>query len=122
MTYGPVSLGELITADVVAPGMPGFLSVKQSGNNTIKLLITIPSADSDNSPLTGLAKLTVVTAMMLDGINPFVSLSMPEILALSGIALQDVTLSPDSAGTQVEVEMPIVNLGGTQAFAAACCD
>lgn len=70
----------------------------------------------------GLTKLTVTSLPMTDGVNPFEAMSMMEILALDGVQTVDIPLTPDNAGTQKEITMVVMNLGGTQAFAAACAD
>jgi len=112
MSYGPVTISEFATSDVVAPGAPTFVLVEQA----------VPTTDATGGPLTGLTTLTVATATMSEGINPFEGLSMSEILALPGAASVDVELTEADAGTQKVVTLPVVNLGGFQALAAACKD
>lgn len=120
--YGPVSVANLVTLDLVSPGMPVFVSLTQVDNRIIRLIIAIPTMDANGDNLSGLSKLTVVSAVMIGGVNPFAAKSMTEILALSGIQKTDVALVPADAGQQKTVEVAIMNLGGTQAFAAACSD
>lgn len=121
-TYGPVSTFTLMTADMVSPGMPVFVSGSQVDNSNISLVLAMPTMDSNGTNLTGLAKVTVVTAVMVGGVNPFTNLSMTELLALPSVTKVHVTLTPDDAGLQKTVLVPVVNLGGQQAFAAACSD
>lgn len=122
MAYGPVSISEFGTTDVVAPGAPSFITIAQLSNSLVHCVVALPTLDSDGSELTGLVKLTVATLPMSEGINPFEGLSMPEILALTGVVTAEVELVPGDAGTQKEFDIAIVNLGGFQAFAAACAD
>jgi len=122
MPYGPVTVSEFATTDVVAPGAPIFVLVEQLDNDTMRATLSIPTTDATGGPLTGLTKLTVTTATMSAGANPFDGLSMSEILALPGAASVDVDLTEADAGTQKEVVLPVVNLGGFQALAAACSD
>ncbi|HPP22088.1 MAG TPA: hypothetical protein PK235_14810 [Phycisphaerae bacterium] len=83
----------------------------------------VPQTAAIDCPgLSGLKKLTVVTIAMSGGNNPFQGLSMPEALALAGVLNIDVTLSEGDAGQQKVIDIPVVNLGGAQAFAAACAD
>ena len=120
--YGPVTISEFATTDVVAPGAPTFVLVEQIDNQNIEATIAIPTTDATGGPLTGLTYLTVATATMSEGVNPFEGLSMPEILALPGAASIDIELTEADAGTQKVVTLPVVNLGGFQALAAACKD
>ena len=120
--YGPVSTFTLLTTDVVAPGMPVFVSGVQVDNLNVSLVLAMPVMDANGANLTGLAKLTVATAVMTGGVNPFTGLSMTQIVALPGVTKVNVTLTPDDAGQQKTVVLPVVNLGGQQAFAAACSD
>lgn len=122
MSYGPVSLSELATTDIVAPSAPTFVTIGQIDNLTIRALVAIPTTDATGGALTGLAKLTVATMVMSGGQSPFVGLSMDEILALPGVNVVHVDLVEAEAGTQIEVVLPIVNLGGFQSLAAACSD
>jgi len=41
---------------------------------------------------------------------------------MAGIQKIDVALTPADAGQQKTVDVTVMNLGGTQAFAAACSD
>jgi len=120
--YGPVSVAEQQAIDTVAPAAPAFVGINQQGDEAWAIDIQLPTLDSDQTPLTGLTKLTVVTLTMVEGSNPFVGLSMDEIKGLPGVVVQDVTLTPEDAGTVKTVNLPVLNLGGFQAFAAACAD
>jgi len=122
MSYGLATISEFATTDVVAPGAPTFVLMEQIDNDTMRATVSIPTTDATGGPLTGLARLTVATATMSAGANPFDGLSMPEILAFAGAASVDVELTEADAGTQKEVILPIVNLGGFHALAAACND
>lgn len=122
MGYSAVAVTDGQSIDEVAPGAPGFLSVNQIDNHSWEATVQLPNRDADDSDLTGLTKLTVATLPMTGGENPFTGLSMPEILALPGVNSQDVALTPDDAGQTKTVTMPLVNLGGFQAFAAAVSD
>ena len=121
MSYGTVSYGTVTTSDIVAPGAPTFISIQQISNQTVSVVLAIPAIDSDGSNLTGLTKITIVTVAM-SGEHPFEGKSMSEVLAVPGVVSIDVSLQESDAGTQKTVEMPVVNLGGQQAFAAACAD
>ncbi len=122
MPYGPTVIAELVTTDMVAPSMPTFVLIEQTDNVTMRAVCSIPTSDVGGGALTGITKLTVATAPMSGGVNPFDGLSMEEILALPEAASVDVALVEADAGTQKEVTLPVVNLGGYQAFAAACSD
>lgn len=123
MGFGPVALSSISTSDEVAPGMPSFVEVTQLSNTDIQCVVTIPTTDSDGSELSGLTKLVVATATMTEGVNPFELLTMDEILALPGVTMNEETLDPEvDPGQQKTVILPVVNLGGFQALAAACSD
>lgn len=107
--------------DEVAPGAPTFVSVQQTGNKQWAASVQLPLVDADGSELTGLSKLTVASTVMVNGENPFIGKSMDEIIA-SGAQVQHVDLTPGDAGTIKDVTIPLVNLGGFQAFAAAVTD
>lgn len=120
--YGPVATSSLLTTDLIAPGMPVFVSATQTNNTTIRLVIALPTMDANGANLTGLTKLSVASAVMTGGTNPFESKSMTEILAMTGVTKTHVTVTPTEAGQQKTVDVPVANLGGMQAFAAACSD
>ena len=122
MGYSAVALFDAQTSDIVSPAAPVWVSVSQTNNKTVSATILLPLGDADGSELTGLAKLTVATAAKVDGVNPFEGKSMDEILADLSVTFVDVTVSPTDAGTQISTDLPIVNLGGFQAFAAAVSD
>lgn len=122
MGYSAVTLFDLQTFDVVSPAAPSVVTAVQRDNNNVDLSLLLPLVDADGSELTGLTKLTVATAAVVDAVNPFEGLSMPEILALGGVIFTDVTLTPSDAGTQKDVTLPVVNRGGFQTFAAAVSD
>lgn len=122
MAYGPMSVNSLATSDQVAPGMPVFVAAQQVDNNIIRLTIALPTMDADGSNLSGLTKLTVVSLPMSGGENPFEGLSMAEALALPGVQQVDVTVTDADAGTEKQVDVAVMNLGGVQAFGAACAD
>jgi hypothetical protein len=123
MSYGPVAFSSFGASDVVAPGPPSFAAITQVSNKELIINLTLPAVDSDGSELTGLTLLSVATLPALqDGSNPFEGLGMDAILALSGVAKTDLMITPEQAGQQVNVTLPIVNLGGVQYFAAACSD
>lgn len=120
--YGPLSVYSLATADIVSPGMPTFVSAVQVDNTIIRLKLAMPTMDSNGGNLTGLAKLTIVSLAMTGGVNPFQGKSMTDCLALAGVQKVDVTITPTDAGQQKTVDVNVMNLGGSQAFAAACAD
>ena len=120
--YGPVVLNTFQTNDLVAPGMPVFTNLEQVSNSVVRATLAMPVMDSDGGNLTGLTKLTVATMAMAGVDNPFEALSMAEIVAMAGVTKIVVTISPADAGTEKSVDVPVTNLGGFQAFAAACSD
>ena len=120
--YGPVAVFNLTTTDMVAPGMPTFVSGIQVDNTIVRLVLALPTMDAPGSNLTGLTALTVVTAPMVGGVDPFANKSMTDILAMPNASKVSVTVGPEEAGQQKTVDMPVVNLGGQQAFCAACAD
>jgi len=122
MSYGLVALDELQTVDLVAPGLPAFSSISQQSNTVVKCTITLPTLDADGNNLSGLTTLTVATLPKTGPDSPFEGLSMDQILALTGVVKVDVPVTPADAGVQKEVDLPVVNLGGFQSFAAACAD
>ena len=122
MSYGLMSTNNLVTSDLVAPGMPTFVSIVQESNTIIRLTIAIPVMDADGGNLTGLTKMTVVSLPQVDGTNPFEGIGMPEALVITGVAKFDVTLEPADAGTEKTVDVTVMNLGGAQAFGVACAD
>lgn len=122
MGYSAVATTDLQSVDAVSPGAPAFLAVTQMDNSNWAVSVQIPLQDADGSPLTGLTKLSLSTLPMTEGINPFLGLSMEECMALPGAITQDVALTPGDAGTSKDLVVPVVNLGGFQAFATACTD
>lgn len=123
MGYGPTSVSSLATSDNVAPGAPTFLVIVQEDNDSIQCTVNLPAVDSNGEPLSGLRVLTVATiASDPTGTNPFEGLSMDQILALPTVRSVNEDLEPTDAGGTAEVELPIVNLGGTQWIVAACAD
>ncbi len=122
MAYGPMAVASFATTDMVAPGLPIFIASKQVSNKVVRLTVAIPSMDADGSNLTGLTKLTVVTVAMPTAANPLQGLTMTAALALPGVQKVDVTLSPSDAGQNKDIDIPVVSLGSTQAFGAACSD
>lgn len=121
MGFSAVTFADGQSTDVVSPGTPSFVLVAQVDNKKWNCDIQLPVQDADGSDLTGLTKLVVATAVMTDGVNPFVGLSMDEILA-SGVSFSETALTPADAGTVKSVEVGLQNLGGFQAFAAAVSD
>lgn len=121
MSFGPVNLGSFATTDIVAPGMPIVNSYSQVGNSTMLFNITLPLADSDGTQLTGLSGLTLAIAPMDGDFHPFESLNMEQILSLNPVNVQ-LTVTPDMAGSVVELEIPIPNLGAFHGYAVACND
>ena len=122
MGFGPVALSDVQVADVVAPNVPQFLAIAQLSNKEIKCTVILPSNDSNGDALSGLVKLTIATSAMLDGVNPFEGMTMDQILAMTSTQVVETTVTPDQAGTQIDVVLPVVVVGSFQAFAAACGD
>lgn len=121
--YGPVATNAFQTQDLVAPGMPIFTNIEQTSNTVVKVGVALPSMDADGGNLSGLTKLTVATIAMADpATNPFAGKSMVEILALAGVSKVNVTVTASDAGQEKSIDVPVINLGGFQAFAAACSD
>jgi hypothetical protein len=122
MGFSSVALYDVQTVDSVAPGVPTITSVIQSSNKTIQVAVTLPILDADGSELSGMTRLVVATAIEVDGLSPFASLSMQDILALPGVVSVEVAVSAADAGAQKLVELPVLNLGGYQEIAAAVSD
>jgi len=122
MPYGPVNLSEFQTSDGVAPGAPVFVNVVQVDNNFVRVTVALPTVDSNGDNLSGLTKLTVATLAKSGPTNPFAGLDMNQILGLAGVVKVDVAVTAADAGTQKDVDLPVVNLGGFQALAAAAAD
>jgi hypothetical protein len=122
MAYGPLNFLTITTADLVAPGMPVFVDANQVDNSLISLKLAMPVMDVDGGSLSGLVKLTVVSLPAAGGSNPFEGKTMVECLALPGVQKVDVALTVSDAGLEKSVSVAIMNLGGMQAFAAACSD
>lgn len=120
--YGPISVYSLGTVDLTGPGAPTFVSATQISNTIIRLVIALPTMDSGGGNLTGLVKLSVASLPMVGTTNPFTGKAMNEILVLPSVQKIDVTVSAADAGTQRSVDVSVMNLGGTQAFCAACSD
>lgn len=127
--YGPMTIFDLATVDQTAPGGLQITSLQQVSNREARATLTLPSADADGTPLTGLTKLTVVTiapfdvANPLEGPNPFAGLSaFSDALAVPGVTRVDLPLSSEDAGRQVDIVLPVLAAGRHQFFAAACTD
>ena len=101
--------------DMVRPAKPVFKSITQVDNQTVRLVVTLPSTDAGGANLTGLTSLAVATGDGMDG------LTMEEILALGGFN-QEIPLTMGDAGTDKTVDVPVLTLGVEQKFAAACAD
>lgn len=122
MPWSPVTLGDSPMADVVAPGAPAFLSFNQLDNKFVEANLILPAVDSDGTELTGLTVLAIATAPQLDGVNPFGGLGWLEVTALPGAVVVSTPVTPGDAGATKTIKLPVVALGGVQAFAAACSD
>lgn len=122
MGWSATALSEGQSVDEVSPGAPSFVNVSQVDNHNWELGIQLPLQDSDGTSLTGLTMLKVATLPMTEGANPFIGLSIDEIANLPGVVVNEVGLTPSDAGTVATINVPIMNLGGFQAFAAAVSD
>lgn len=127
MGFGPVAFATAQSVDEVAPGSPIFTSVFQlpGQDDVYTCTLNLPLTDSDGTPLTGLTQLAVFTTVKEGDTNPYEGLSMEQIIALNnGQNGVIVTLDPlvNVPGSEIVVELPIVLLGSTQQFAAACSD
>jgi hypothetical protein len=122
MPFGPVTLATSETADVSAPGAVGVVDIMQISNSQLIVKCALPSADADGSPLTGLVRVVVAGAMLNDlGLNPFENLSMDQALAVAASSTT-LNLTPEMAGTVVEVTVPVLVVGAVHAFAVAASD
>jgi len=127
MAFGPVAFATAQSVDEVAPGVPAFNSVGQPTGQDENYLctLTLPLTDADGTALTGLTQLAVFTTVKEGDVNPYEGLSMEQIIALNnnqnGVI---VALDPEInvPGSEIEVVLPIILLGSTQQFAAACSD
>lgn len=119
MSYGSIALTQFATS-AVAPGAPTFDSIEQIEKKHVRVTVGIPSKNADGGPLVGLTRLTVVTIAMTGNTNPLEGLSVSEMKSL-GVSI-DIDLVDGDAGTRKVIELPIVNLGGFQGFAAVCTD
>ena len=72
--------------------------------------------------MTGLTKLVVLSLPKVDATNPFDGVATIDALVLPGVFTVEVTVTPTDAGTTKTVDVPVLNLGGVQAFACACND
>lgn len=115
MPNGPITRGALETADIVAPGACA-VSAYQTDNQIGSADITFPTVDSDGSPLTGLSRLTLVTA------PAELPLTHDEILAAPGANVQTVAISPADAGTSRTLQFPLFGVGSPVHYAAWCSD
>jgi len=122
MGYGLVALAEVQTTDLVSPGLPAFSALNQVSNTVVNCTVTLPTLDANGDNLSGLTKLTVVTLPKTGATSPFEGLSMNQCIVLSGAVKVDVVVTMSDAGVQKSVDIPVVNLGGFQSFAAACAD
>jgi hypothetical protein len=121
--YGSVSSQVVATSDSVAPDAPAIVSALQKSNSQIDVTVSLPSADADGSQLSGLKRVDIATAPVgSEGANPFEGKAWPEIAAMDGVVLAGLDITPEAAGTQVKITIPVLNLGGSQAIAAACSD
>jgi len=127
MGFGPVTFATAQSVDEVAPGAPAFNSVVQpeGQDENYTCSLTLPVTDSDGTPLTGLTRLAVFTTIKEGDVNPYEGLSMDQIIALNnGQNGVIVELDPEvnTPGSTIDVTLPIILLGSTQQFAAACSD
>jgi hypothetical protein len=120
--YGSVSSQVVSTSDSVAPDAPAIVAALQKSNSQIDVTVSLPSADADGSQLSGLKRVDIATAPVVDGVNPFEGKAWPEIAAMEGVAMVGLDITAEQAGQQVTVTIPVLNLGGSQAIAVACSD
>lgn len=120
--YGSVSSQVVTTSDSVPPDAPAIVAVAQTSNSQINVDLLLPNNDADGSQLSGLKRVDVATAPVIDGVNPFDGKTWPQIAAMDGVALVGLDITSEQAGQQVTVIIPVLNLGGSQVIAAACSD
>jgi hypothetical protein len=125
MSYGPVSVISVGTADMSPPGSPS-ISAMQISNKEIEAKIVIPTLDADGSPVSGLSGLVVGIAPELDGGgNPFENVAGADIKSVaeaSNGAAQEKELVDADAGTELVALLPIAVAGKTYWIAAAVKD
>ena len=124
MGYSAVALGTNQSVDAVSPSAPTIVSITQTNNTNWDFVATLPTTDDPGpgTPLSGMTRLTVASLAMADGVNPFEGLSMDQILAMNSPDVRHVSVTPEMAGLNVTVNVPVLNLGGFQAFACAVTD
>ena len=122
MAYSAVAVTDAQMIDSVAPGAPSFLHLDQISNTQIEVEVQLPLQDANGEALSGLKLLVIATTPMTAGENPFSGRSMDEILAMAGVSSFEAQLTTSDAGSSKRMTLPVLNLGGFQAFAAAVAD
>lgn len=118
---GPALVVDGQAVDELAPGMAGHVSLDQVVDKW-RHTFTCPIADALGGPLTGLAKAIGVTALFVDGLNPFVGLSSEQILALPNTVTKEIALTDSDAGENKTFEYNVMSYSIPQAFAVICLD
>ena len=119
--FGPVSTSApLAVPDSSAPGACS-ISLEATGNGQITAHVTPPTADADNTPLTGLAGVVVaLVPAPADGSDPFAGKAGADLKAIGGA--KAIALTPDNAGHQTDVVFDGLAIGQVYVGGVAACD
>ena len=89
MGFSPITFTSLALVDITPPGAPSLV-LARTGNREIEARVTLPSVDSDGSPISGLTELIVVIAPeSTPAENPF-----------TGITAENLTSHAEGNGGQ----------------------
>jgi hypothetical protein len=71
MGYSPITFSSMALVDITPPGAP-TLVLARTGNREVEARVTLPSVDTDGTPISGLTELIIVIAPEATAsVNPF---------------------------------------------------
>lgn len=119
--WSPNAVVSLPVVDATAPGAPSFAGIVQSGK-TFQILVNLPTLDVDESPLSGLKKVLLVSLAAAEpGVDPF-GADPPAYRNDPSAYCIEQPLTDDQAGQQISLQCPAMAVGTEQWFALVVSD
>ena len=114
MGYSEAAFTSMAITDITAPGVPE-ISLIRVANREVEARVTLPTTDSDGSPISGLVELFIgLLEEVTPGVNPFDGVAADEISshALSeGGQSANIFLTDADAGGLKAVRFPGLTIG-----------
>lgn len=83
MGYSEITFSSMALVDITAPGTPQLVLARPS-SRTIEARVTLPTADADGEPLSGMTELIIVLAAeTISGENPFAGIAAPSLASFA---------------------------------------